>query len=240
MHPLWTQLAERAGRPLAEAQAALLERYLELLFAANARMNLTRVADTEAGRIQHIADAMTLLPLISAGTVGGAGPMRLADIGSGGGVPGIPLGILRSDMEVVLIESTQKKAAFLQEAVQTLQLGNVRVIAKRVEDVGRSEDRQTFDIAVARAVGALIFVAEWGLPLLKIGGSLLAMKGPKSAEELPLPEQAMRWLGGGAAVIHRPGLEQFPGHVIIEIPKIAASAARFPRDPTHAKGKPLR
>jgi len=239
MHPLWNPLTERAGQPLTESQAALLERYLELLFAANARMNLTGIADPEAARLHHIADTMTLLPFIAAQPLPVAGRLRLADIGSGGGVPGIPLAILRPDIEVVLIESTQKKAAFLQETAHKLQLNNVRVIAQRVEDVGRAELRQTFDLAVARAVAAMIFLAEWGLPLLKTGGNLLAMKGPKSAGELPLAPQALRLLGGSAALVHSPGLAEFPGHVIIQIPKIGPSDPRFPRAPTHAKGKPL-
>src|SRR5690606_25311570 len=118
-HALWEALSRDAGRPLSAQQAAGLERYLDLLRAANERMNLTRIVDREHARVQHIADALTLLPLLPAGS------HRLADVGSGGGVPGIPLAILRPDVSVTLIESVGKKAAFLEEAVGALALANV-------------------------------------------------------------------------------------------------------------------
>src|SRR3989442_1511450 len=107
---LWSQLAEAAGLTLSDEQASRLDRYLNLLADANRRMNLTRLETREAAELGHVADALTLLPLLPREA------HRLADVGSGGGVPGIPLAIVRPDVTVMLIESTQKKAAFLKSA----------------------------------------------------------------------------------------------------------------------------
>src|SRR4051794_31430954 len=104
---LWQDLALRAGINVSEAQIQLLHRYLDLLIAGNQRMNLTRITDRAAAEVQHVGDALTLLPFLP-GT-----SHRLADVGSGGGVPGIPLAIVRPDAQVTLVESTKKKAIFL-------------------------------------------------------------------------------------------------------------------------------
>jgi 16S rRNA (guanine527-N7)-methyltransferase len=233
-HPLWRQLAESAKLELSDEQLARLDRYLELLAQANQRMNVTRIESREAAEVQHVADALTLLPFLP------AEPHRLADLGSGGGVPGIPLAIVRPDATVMLIESTQKKAAFLKTAAAELGLANVSVSSWRAEDVGHSNSRETFDIVTARAVGVMAFLAEWSLPLVKKGGKLLAMKGPRIAEELPAAARALRLVGGGEPIVHRvTSLPDVTGHVIVEITKIAKTDSRYPRPATQAKGKPL-
>src|SRR5438105_3582274 len=137
---LWNHLATRAGRTLTAEQHASLGRYIDLLLAANATMNLTRIADRAAAEVLHVGDALTLLPLLPAGA------HRLADVGSGGGVPGIPLAVARPDATVVLVESTRKKAAFLEAAVRELGLPNVQVVGRRAEDAGHSGLRESFDV----------------------------------------------------------------------------------------------
>src|SRR3954451_1106157 len=109
-------LARRAEVELSADQIARLSRYLDLLLEANQRMNLTRIADRAAAEVQHVGDALTVLPFLPKGT------HELADVGSGGGVPGIPLAIARPDTRVTLLESTRKKANFLQEVVTKLSL----------------------------------------------------------------------------------------------------------------------
>src|SRR5438552_181295 len=101
MNPLWTDLAARADVALTQPQGELLSRYLDPLFAANARMNLTRITDRSAAEVQHVGDALTLLPHLP------RQPHALVDVGTGGGVPGIPLAIVRPDARVTLIESTK-------------------------------------------------------------------------------------------------------------------------------------
>jgi 16S rRNA (guanine527-N7)-methyltransferase len=232
MNDLWIQLASSANLILSESQHALLHRYLDLLLEANQTMNLTRITDRAEAEVLHIADALTLLPYLP------REPHRLVDIGSGGGVPGIPLAIVRPDVQVLLVESTQKKAAFLQRTAVALGLSNLQVSSQRAEDLGRGERRESFDVATARAIGALNLLVEWCLPLVKKGGKLLAMKGAKIAVELPAAEKAIQLLSGGAPVIHPVQLPGAENHVIVEIPKIGRTNPRYPRPPSQAK-KPL-
>lgn len=235
MNPLWIEIASRAGIRLTPAQDELMGRYIDLLLEANRRMNLTRITDRKAAEVNHVADALTLLKFIP------PGPLRLADVGSGGGVPGIPLAIARPEVRVVLIEATQKKAAFLQEAVDRLELQNVTVVGSRAEEAGRSPQlRQSCDVAVARAVATTDWLAEWCLPLLKTGGKMLAMKGPKAAEELPAAEHAIRLLGGSNPDVHPADLPGAESHVIVEIRKTRTSPSAFPRPPSQAKRRPPR
>ena len=233
MNELWSELARRADIELTAAQHEQLARYLDLLLAANARMNLTRITDRGAAELQHVADSLTVLPHLPAGAI------RVADVGSGGGVPGIPLAIARPDATFLLIESTKKKAAFLNETIEALELPNVSVSEWRAEDVGHSNSRETFDVALARAVATLAWLAEWCLPLAKKGGRMLAMKGPKVADEFPQAKRPIKLAGGGEPVIHPVALAGTEHRVIVEIPKIAKSDSRLPRPATQAKGKPL-
>jgi len=230
MNPLWNDLA--SGN-LTEAQDAALSRYLDLLVAANEQMNLTRITDRAAAQIGHVGDSLTLLPFLP------EGPIRLADVGSGGGVPGIPLAIARPDASFTLIESTAKKAKFLTQAAQSLGLANVKIRAERAEDAGFGPLRESFDVVTVRAVGVMAWLVEWCLPLVKVGGTVLAMKGPKLADELPAALRTIRILGGGEPVVHPVKLPGADGHVIVAIKKVRKTDLRFPRPATSAKGKPL-
>ncbi len=204
MHDSWSQLA-----PLSDEQLRSLDRYLDLLLEVNAVMNLTRITDRASAEVLHIADALTLVAHLPRES------HRLADVGSGGGVPGIPLAIARPDVSFVLIESTQKKAAFLDRAVVDLGLSNVVVEAERAEKL--ADYRGTFDVVTARAVAAIGELAQWCLPLLKPGGRLLAMKGAKAAEELEAAKKTLHRLGAGQPAIHRTELPGAENHVVVEI-----------------------
>jgi 16S rRNA (guanine527-N7)-methyltransferase len=230
---LWNSLAQRAGVALSPDQTASLSSYLDLLLAANQRMNLTRITERADAEILHVADALTVLAHLP------AGEHRLADVGTGGGVPGIVLAIARPDVKVTLVEATRKKADFLRAAAIELKLANVTVEARRAEEFARSAGRQSFDVVVARAVALLSILVEWLLPLTKVEGFALAMKGPKGVEELKQAQGAIRQLGGGPAEVFPAELPQSPGHLLIKIPKIAPTPARFPRDPSIAKGTPI-
>lgn len=235
---LWDRLASAAlgGAALEPRQHAQLHAYLDLLLSANQTMNLTRIADRSVAEIQHIGDALTLLPHLPAGDI------RIADVGAGGGVPGIPIAIAGArDARVTLIEATKKKAAFLRAAVEALELGNVAVIDQRAEEAGRSALRESFDVVVVRAVATMDWLAEWCLPLAKVGGKLLAMKGPRAMDELADAKKAIVRAGGGKEpIVHPVELPETHGHLIIEIRKIAHGDAALPRLPSIAKSKPLR
>lgn len=212
-----------------------MDAFLDLLLSANQTMNLTRITDRAQAEVQHVGDALTLLPHLPEGDI------RIADVGSGGGVPGIPLAIARPrDAQITLIESTKKKAAFLRSVVEALELTNVLVIDQRAEDVGQSPRRESFDVAVVRAVATMQWLAEWCLPLVKVGGKMLAMKGPKVIDELADAKKAISRAGGGEAALHPVELPGVSGHLIVEISKMRPSEADLPRSPTRAKARPLR
>lgn len=232
-HDLWNQLVAASGRTLDEAQIARLEQFLDLLSDANMRMNLTRLIDRDQAAIGHVGDALTLLPFIPANT------LRLADVGSGGGVPGLPLAIVLPKTTVYLIEATQKKAVFLQETVTKLELTNVKVLPMRAEEAGQTELRGTFGVVTARAIGDLSMLVEWCLPLVAKAGRLLAMKGQRAQEELLTATKPIHILCGGDPIIHPVALPGTEHHVIIEIPKIGATEKRYPRPASIAKGKPI-
>lgn len=218
---------------LSDGQAASLSRYIDLLLEANQRLNLTRILDRPSAEVRHIADSLTLLAYLP------PGPITLADVGTGGGVPGIPLAIARPDASVTLIEATRKKAAAIGQIVEALGLSNITLLNERAEAVGQSAQRETFDIAVARAVGELVWITEWCLPLVKKGGAVLAMKGPRVSEELPAARKTLHSLAGAEPVVHPVDRPELPGHVIVQIRKMGKSDLRYPRPPTSAKGKPL-
>lgn len=218
---------------LTQAQANNLSRYLDLLLDANTRLNLTRITDRPSAEVQHVGDALTLLPFLPPGA------FALADVGSGGGVPGLPLAIARPDAHVLLIESTKKKANFLREVIHQLELRNVEVTDARAEAVGRSNRREAFDIVSARAVGSLVWLAEWCLPLVKKGGKMLAMKGERIKDELPAALKPLKKLGGGEPIVHPVDLPGTIHHVVVEVPKLGKTDLKYPRDPTTTRGNPM-
>ncbi len=237
MNPLWKKLADAASTPLNEDQAALLIRYLDLLEEGNAVMNLTRISARPEAEVQHIGDALTLLPHLPPPAEGRAA--LLADVGSGAGVPGLPLAIVRPDLKVVLIESTRKKADFLKRTASALALKNVTVHPERAEQLGRGQLRDACDVVTARAVGALNVLAEWCLPLLRKDGVLLAMKGARIADELPAAARAINHLGGAVPVIHPADLPGVDHHVIVEIRKLGRTDPRYPRPTQDIVRRPL-
>jgi 16S rRNA (guanine527-N7)-methyltransferase len=233
MNFLWDELSGRAGVKLDSSQHQRLYQFLDLVVEANRRMNLTAVKDRPAAELLHVADTLTLLPYLPAGT------QRLADVGSGGGVPGVVLAIVRPDVQVTLIEATKKKADFLRSAALELGLENVTVQAIRAEDAGRRAERESFDVVAARAVATMDWLAEWLLPLAKVGGIVLAMKGPKVAQELPDALKAIKLLGGGQPEVLPALSPAGEGRVIVTIAKIGPTPKQYPRPATSAKGQRL-
>jgi 16S rRNA (guanine527-N7)-methyltransferase len=177
-----------------------LDKYLELLLLWNKRINLTAVRDPEGIREKHFADSLALLPFIPA-------PARtLVDVGSGAGFPGAVLAVARPHLQVTLVESNQKKCAFLQTLRRELSLTNLTVFAVRVESLLARPDFQPFDVAVSRATWDLPEWLEVGRKLIHPGGLVIGMEG---ADRHPLPPDAERVtyaLGttSRAAILFRP------------------------------------
>jgi 16S rRNA (guanine527-N7)-methyltransferase len=163
--------------------AAVLDRlgnYLARLLAMNEQMNLTAIRDPAEAWERHVLDALTLVPLLAEL---GAGA-RLVDVGSGGGVPGIPLAIACPSVRVTLVEATQKKAAFLSAVAEALGLANVTVRAERAEQLASGPLRGAFDAVTARAVGRLSTLVPLTVPFARPGGLILLVKGQRADEEL--------------------------------------------------------
>lgn len=168
------------GASVDAARLAQLGDYLGRLLAMNEHMNLTAITDPASAWERHVLDALTLLPLLADVPAGG----RLVDIGSGGGIPGIPLAIARPNLHVTLIEATQKKAAFLSAVSAAVGLSNVAVRAERAEALAQGELRGAFDVVTARAVARLASLAAITLPFARPGGLALLIKGQRAEEEL--------------------------------------------------------
>src|SRR5438132_1633394 len=163
---------------------------------------------------------------------------RLVDVGSGGGLPGLPLKIAQPSLAVTLIEADQAKAAFLVQACARLHLEGVEVLARRAEEVGQDERyRETFDVAVARAVAPMPVLVELCLPLVRIGGRLLAQKTDK--EEAASARSVIEVLGGSLEeiVVATSALRTW-GTVVV-IAKIRSTPAEYPRRPGIPSRKPL-
>lgn len=165
-----------------ESKAEAMKRFFILLQETNAEMNLTRIDEEKEAVVKHFYDSLAVTRLLK---VSG----NVADIGSGAGFPGIVLAIAFPEAHFSLVESNGKKCRFLHQAVEALDLGNVSIINARAENL---REKETFDIAIARAVSDLRVLTELIAPLLKVGGRFVAMKGRNADEELMLAKRALK------------------------------------------------
>jgi 16S rRNA (guanine527-N7)-methyltransferase len=225
------------ARSLPAGFEGAVERFVALLLEGNRRLNLTRVTSADGVARLHLLDSLAALPLIDA-----LGPGRAIDLGSGGGLPAIPLAIARPETAWTLVDSVAKKAAALTGFVDALGLRNVTVLADRAEALGRNPaHRARHELVTARACAALPVLAELALPLLAIGGSMVAWKGPltEEDEEVRRGRVAIGQLGGGRLRIVDPGIPALGGHRLLVVPKDRATDARFPRRPGEPGRRPL-
>jgi 16S rRNA (guanine527-N7)-methyltransferase len=216
------------------------ERLLEYahLLARYDRANVIGTRDLDGILLAHVLDSLSCFlytPLFDA--------RSLADVGSGGGLPGIPLKIMKPDLATTLVESTGKKARFLRYAVESLSLENVEVANVRVEEVSRDQaHRGAYDIVASRAVGRLSVVAEYGVPLLDDGGRVVAMKGRLGQGELAEGSRAADALG--ARVEETVEVPMLPGvgekeRKLAILEKIRETPAKYPRRSGVAARRPL-
>jgi 16S rRNA (guanine527-N7)-methyltransferase len=223
----------RAGVVVADREGALLARYLDLLLEKNRQMNLTAIRRPPEAWMRLILESIALVPhLLTAETV--------LDIGSGGGIPGLPLAIMRPDLAFTLLESTGKKAQFLSESCRSLLLGNCRIVNQRAETAAHDNShRAQYDIVTARAVGKLNVTLELAIPFLKVGGRFLASKGKRAEEEVLEARVAARRLNAEHTATHE-ALPGCPGDaVFVEYVKRKATPKSYPRSPGTPKKQPL-
>ena len=179
------------GVSLTPEQLGRLGDYLARLLAMNEQVNLTAVTDPLLVWTKHALDGLSIVPELASLPPGAS----VLDVGSGGGVPGIPLAIARPDLEVTLLEATQKKAAFLADVSEAIGLSNVSVIAERAEDARETELAGAFDAVTARAVAKLAALLGWTAPFARDGARLVFIKGQRAELELREAKRAMKLAG---------------------------------------------
>lgn len=231
--------AARLGLELTAAQVEAFRRYREMLVAWNRRFNLTAITDDEGIQVRHFLDSLSCLPVMEAR--GGLEGRRVVDVGTGAGFPGLPLKIVRPAMRLTLVEATRKKTDFLRAVVAELGLEGVEVIHARAERVGRDpRHREHYDWALARAVAEMRILAEYLLPLVRVGGYALAQKGEQAPAEVQRAERALALLGGEVERLEPVAL---PGvaerRYLVVVRKVAATPDRYPRREGMPAKRPL-
>ena len=218
--------ADEAGIQLTAEQIGQFSVYNEMLLDWNTRMNLTALTAPEDVAVKHIIDSLTAY---DAALFDGA--RTLIDVGTGAGLPGIPLAVYVPHLTVTLLDALNKRVRFLTEVTAAMGLQNVRCIHARAEEAARTaEHRAAYDIAVSRAVARLPVLLEYTLPFVRVGGTLLALKGRAYAEEQKEARRAAEVLGGGritARPVHLPGLDDV--RAILMVTKERQTPAAYPR-----------
>jgi 16S rRNA (guanine527-N7)-methyltransferase len=217
-------------------QVMSLVTYERELLDWNQKFNLTAIKDAESIRIKHFLDSFSCVMAWGANP-----PHHLVDVGTGAGFPGLPLKILYPAMRTTLIESVGKKAMFCEHIVRMLGLENVQVIKARAEEVGQMpEYREKYDYAVARAVAGMNVLSEYLLPLVRMGGTMLAQKGESGPAEVQSAEKVMKLLGGKlqqVIQVNLPGVADDRYLVIVN--KSHATPPKYPRKPGMPMKQPL-
>jgi len=242
------------GLSLTVEHVQAFQTFYRELSAWNRKFNLTAVTRYEDVQIKHFLDSLTcLLALPVPGTEsrlplpdkvplsGRETPMLCIDVGAGAGFPGLPVKILRPAVQMTLLDSSRKKATFLEHVTSMLGLSGVSVLCARAEEAGQDErHRERYDIVLSRAVSAMAELVEYCLPLCRKGGRLIAQKGRDVEAELREARFAIDLLGGElreVKTVQLPGLNEVRTLVLID--KVGQTPAKYPRRPGMAKKRPL-
>jgi 16S rRNA (guanine527-N7)-methyltransferase len=225
------------GFSLTDAQVAAFLCYADELRAWNRKMNLTAIEDPVDIRRKHFLDSLSCHL-----AMGDTSKAQVVDVGAGAGFPGLPLKLLYPEMRLTLVESVKKKTWFISHMVAVLKLQGVEVLTARAEEVGQDPAyRERYDWAIARAVAGLPTLAEYLLPLVRVGGRALAQKGGGTAHEVEEAHNAIDVLGGRVAesiLVEIPGVDEQRHLIVIE--KISPTPEKYPRRVGVPAKRPLR
>jgi 16S rRNA (guanine527-N7)-methyltransferase len=235
-----TDLAEQAaalfGITLTSEQVSQFAMYARELVEWNTRVNLTAITESEAITVRHFLDSLSVVAALNYSS-----GLRVIDVGTGAGFPGLPLKIIYPDLRLTLLEATGKKIAFLDHLVSLLGLRGVDTLHARAEDAGHMSGRRAaYDRVLARSVARLPSLLEYMLPLARVGGRCIAMKGVTAQTESADSKKALHLLGGHITQIipvTLPGVSD--AHNLIVIEKAAGTPAAYPRKPGTPTQKPL-
>lgn len=227
---------EELGLKLNENDLSAFVRYKELLKEWNEKINITSITDDVEIDLKHFLDSLTPLT-----TNLFNGNKKIIDIGTGGGFPGIPLKILNRELDIVLLDSLNKRIGFLNEVIEVLGLNNIIAMHGRAEELSiKPLYREQFDICISRAVASLNTLSEYCIPFVKVGGHFISMKGPDVVEELRESKNAIKLLGGeivDTKLINLPQSDIIHSLIIIE--KIKETPTKYPRGRGKPKKNPL-
>lgn len=231
------QIKEKAQKiqiELNEEQQEKFYKYMNLLLEWNEKINLTAITDPKEIIEKHFIDSITIEKYLKDGDF-------VADIGTGAGFPGIPLKIANTSIDVVLVDALNKRIKFLDEVIEKLSMKKIVAVHSRVEEFGRNKKyRENYDIVTSRAVAKLNVLAEYMLPLTKIGGKCICMKGPEIKEEINLSEKAISLLGGKIIKIEEFSLPDTDiKRTIVIIEKVKQTPNKYPRKPGTPSKLPL-
>ena len=229
-----TFLAKEIDIEFNEEQIEKFYKYMQLLLEWNEKINLTAITDPKEIILKHFIDSLTILKYIKKGA-------KVIDVGTGAGFPGIPLKILRDDINLTLLDSLNKRINFLKLVIDELKLKNVDTIHGRAEKIGKNKRyRESFDISFSRAVANLSTLSEYLIPLVKIGGISISMKGSEIKEEIEKSKKAITLLGGNINKIDFFELPQSDiKRNLIIIEKERSTPAKFPRKPGLPSKEPI-
>ena len=222
---------EEYNLSLTEKQLQQFEHYYNLLIEWNNKFNLTAITELDAVIEKHFIDSV--LPLSN------LKQQKVVDIGAGAGFPSIPLKIMNPDIELVMVDSVNKKVTFLQAVIEVLGLTNTRAIHSRVEDLGLNPNfREKFDIVVARAVASLNTLCEYTLPFVRLGGKFVAYKSIEVENELEAAKKAIQILGGTLKTVEKFEIGENTRATVV-ITKSTKTPPKYPRSKNKPRLEPI-
>lgn len=234
---LMSVAAEDVGLQLSKGQYEGFMKYMRLLQEWNEKINLTAITEDEEVVKKHFIDCIKAFKRDEFKKA-----ETLIDVGTGGGFPGIPIAIMRSDLKVTLLDSLNKRINFLNTVINELGLKNVTTIHSRAEDGARNKDlREKFDIATSRAVANMSVLSEFCLPYVKVDGHFIALKGPAVEQEIQESRNAIRTLGGQLVDICEVSIEGTElRHNLVIVKKVKPCEKIYPRKAGTITKKPIK
>lgn len=226
------------GFELSDKQKSQFATYYNKLIEFNKKVNLTRITDEDEVYLKHFFDSIT--PLLEFPDLF-KGEKTLCDVGAGAGFPSLPIKILCPSLRITIVDSLGKRLKFLDELVNDLGLNEVTLVHSRAEDAGQNKDlREKFDLVTGRAVARMSVLSEYCLPLTKVNGDLVALKGPKAQDELAEAKHAIEVLGGEVEDVKEltlPGTDD--ERTLIIVKKVKSTPKKYPRQAGTPNKKPL-
>jgi 16S rRNA (guanine527-N7)-methyltransferase len=230
---------EKLGLNLTTSQLEQFEIFYQELVDWNTRINLTRITNYEEVQVKHFLDSLTVTMAIKQEDIGKS--LSVIDVGTGAGMPGIPLKILLPGIRLVLLEATAKKAKFLDYLIGKLGLDDIEIVVGRAEEAAHKvQYREKFDLVISRAVASLPTLAELTLPFCAVGGSFIAQKKRDIAGEVEQSNKAIAILGGKLRGIKAIELIEFDDRrCLVVIDKVKPTPDEYPRRPGMPDKRPI-